>query len=57
LGLSGDALDKVKPEPDVLIIPNLGTDLNGRGTTALFEFVMKKARGCSCAAQHPPQTS
>ena len=44
-GLSMESLSKVTPEPDVLIIPNLGTDLTADETTALFEFVMAKGKG------------
>ncbi len=43
-GLSSDSLSKITPAPDVLIIPNLGTDLSAEETTALFEFVMKNGK-------------
>ena len=44
-GLSIESLSKVTPEPDVLIIPNLGTDLTADETTALFDFGMETGKG------------
>ncbi len=44
-GLSIESLSKVTPEPDILIIPNLGTDLTADETTALFYFVMEEGKG------------
>ena len=45
LGLSRDSLNQVNPEPDLLVIPNLGTDLSAEETTAIFEFVIKRGKG------------
>jgi hypothetical protein len=44
LGLSTDSLSKVTPAPDILVIPNLGSDLSADESTALFEFVMKNGK-------------
>ena len=44
VGLSRDSLNQVSPEPDLLVIPNLGTDLTSEETTAIFEFVIKKGK-------------
>ncbi|MFZ2456423.1 MAG: hypothetical protein WAX07_08095 [Candidatus Altiarchaeia archaeon] len=45
VGLSRDSLDQVNPEPDIIVIPNLGSDLSAEETTALFEFVIKSGKG------------
>jgi hypothetical protein len=44
-GLSRESLNQVNPEPDLLVIPNMGTDLTAEETTAIFEFVIKKGKG------------
>jgi hypothetical protein len=45
VGLSRDSLNQVNPAPDLLVIPNMGSELSAEETTAIFEFVIKGGKG------------
>jgi hypothetical protein len=45
VGLSRESLNQVNPEPDIIVIPNMGTELSSEETTAIFEFVIKRGKG------------